>query len=369
MGRRGIGARAGAAPPQFWCVCVCFVTRACGNLRRVSAARKLDELHRLAAAQHRIVSRQQLLDCGYSASTIRAWLANGQLHRVFDGNYVVGAPELAPAEFANACLLHTPGPCGLAGITGAEARGLLVPSSGVVHVAATDPPKMRTRASPLVVVDAQRRRHRAQLQLHPIDKASLVEGDWPLTTVPRMLVDAAGHAEAWQLRRLWREAEFRGLLNPDAIEAELGARQAPGVRAVRELLSGSFPVVFEGEEMRSRKEVAMVRLLAACGLPRPEFNIRLLVAGREFVPDGLWVDLGLAFEVDGGQHELPGRVEADKARDIELFVHAGLDVRRFTISRIEQHLAWCCAMLVGAYQRQAARAEPGLRARIDALRI
>src|SRR5262249_31181337 len=52
-------------------------------------------LWRVAADQHGVVSYEQLLQLGYSKSTISREVSRGRLHRIHQGVYAVGHPALS----------------------------------------------------------------------------------------------------------------------------------------------------------------------------------------------------------------------------------------------------------------------------------
>src|SRR5947207_2638946 len=64
----------------------------------------------IAAQQHGVVSRVQLLDLGYRPDAIQHRLETGRLHRVHLGVYALGRPELSLQGRWVAALLS----CGLA---------------------------------------------------------------------------------------------------------------------------------------------------------------------------------------------------------------------------------------------------------------
>jgi very-short-patch-repair endonuclease len=90
------------------------------------------------------------------------------------------------------------------------------------------------------------------------------------------------------------------------------------------------------ERTRSELENAFLDFLRERGLPLPETNAIVEVAGRRFEVDCLWRSRCVVVELDGyGAHMTPDRTEADRERD-GLLQADGIPVHRITSGRIER---------------------------------
>src|SRR5947208_10213846 len=69
------------------------------------APKSAQSLWRLARSQHGVVARRQLLALGFSDEAIKHRLRKGRLHRVYQGVYAVGRPELTRHGMWMAALL------------------------------------------------------------------------------------------------------------------------------------------------------------------------------------------------------------------------------------------------------------------------
>jgi Transcriptional regulator, AbiEi antitoxin len=76
----------------------------------------------LAARQHGVVSRRQLLELGFSAAAIRHRLAIGRLHPVYPGVYAVGRPQLTQRGRWMAAVLA----CGAGAVLSHDSAAMLV---------------------------------------------------------------------------------------------------------------------------------------------------------------------------------------------------------------------------------------------------
>lgn len=103
----------------------------------------------------------------------------------------------------------------------------------------------------------------------------------------------------------------------------------PGIGHLRELAAAP-----EGPALtRSGNERRMLQLVRQAAFPHPELNV--VVCGKEL--DLYWSDALLGVEVDAfGTHGSPLAFEADRHLDTD-FKAAGIEVLRFTASRIRQH--------------------------------
>ena len=148
----------------------------------------------------------------------------------------------------------------------------------------------------------------------------------PLTTVSRTLLDIAAILPLDALRRAVAEADYRRLLDPDAVQAALG-KGRPGSAALRRALGRHLPQLAES---LSALEDRFLALCQAAALPLPEANAK--VSG--LMVDALWREQRLVVELDGhAAHATPAAVERDRQRELILRA-AGFEVLRYTWAQI-----------------------------------
>ena len=148
--------------------------------------------------------------------------------------------------------------------------------------------------------------------LLPDDERTVVEGV-PVTTVPRTIFDIAARGDRRDAERAFHEAEVQGLTDPlslpDLLTRYPGHAGAPLLRA----LLGIGPA---GGATDNDLEAAFADLIERHRLPRPRFNVDLVVGGRHFKPDCAWMEQRLVVELDGrAVHRTRRAFESDRERD------------------------------------------------------
>jgi len=241
-----------------------------------------------ATRQHGVVSFEQLLAAGLSASGISRRANTGRLHRVFRGVYAVGHTRLSGEGRWMAALLAYGEGATLSHRSAAQLWALLPRGRGPIDV---------------TVPGAGGRRRRWGIRLHRSSlltpAATTVRSGIAVTTPARTLADLHGVAIPDAIRRAVRQAEILGL----EIADEEGANGT-----------------------RSELEHLFLRLCRRHRLPAPEVNVRL----GPFLVDFLWRRQRMVVEVDGYRyHRGRSAFEDDRARDVELRL-LGYEVVRFT---------------------------------------
>jgi hypothetical protein len=263
---------------------------------------------RLAARQHGMVARVQLLGLGLSAKAIDYRVRTGRLWRVHHGVYAVGHPPVTPHARAMAAVL--------AG--GRDAVLSHRPGGALWEIGLRWPAMME--------VTAPIKRRRPGILIH--ESSTLTRRDItrhygiPVTSLARTLLDLAEVLDTPSLTRAVNEARLRRKSTlPDL--AELLSR-SPG-RATRRLKPF---VEHPTGPTRSEFEDAFLAFAARHGVPAPEMN--QIVAGYEV--DVLWREHKLIVELDGREfHE--NAFEEDRERDATL-LDAGFPVLRITWQRL-----------------------------------
>ena len=234
----------------------------------------------LAARQHGVVSRMELLNAGVSRRQIDRRLADGRLRALHRGVYLVGA---VPSEFAysKAALLA----CGDEGALGCRSALWIWELRSYPALArpwVTVPPGRRIERPGVVVARAPlpsrdvRTKHGMRVSSPPraiLDFAAEASDEYELESLM-----ADGH-----YRRLAREHELR-----DQIERNPGR---PGVSLLRQVLD------IEGGPQRTRSdgERWLLRVLRDQSIQGFEVNAK--TAGWEV--DFLWREQNFCIELDG----------------------------------------------------------------------
>jgi very-short-patch-repair endonuclease len=268
----------------------------------------------LAARQHGVVARRQLLGAGVSANALDRRLRGQWLRRLHRGVYLVG-PLPAPRTREMAAVLA----CGDEALVGHDSALDLwdlmaeLDRSGPVHVG---------------IPRSDRRRHGIRVHrmydLRP-DEITQIERI-PVTTPGRTLLDVARTLGTRDLERALAQAYVRRLTHPaDLQRLLLRHSRLPGASRLRALIESGPPFT------RSEAEERFLALVRKAQLPLPEANVR--VGGYEV--DFYWRAQRFVAEIDGfAYHSSTGRFESDRRRDAVLAAR-GVRVVRVTWRQIK----------------------------------
>src|SRR3954447_9028956 len=97
-------------------------------------ARKNLQAWELAKQQHWVLTRQQLIEIGYTSEAIDVRLEDARLHPVFAGVYAAGRPHLTREGFLMAAVLACGPGAALSDFSGAGNYEILRRRRGPVHV-------------------------------------------------------------------------------------------------------------------------------------------------------------------------------------------------------------------------------------------
>ena len=193
--------------------------------------------------------------------------------------------------------------------------GVLAIGPGAVlsHRAAAAHRGLRPYSGVEITLERPRRR-RTGIRVHQLqllrDEVTVLRGI-PVTTVPRTLFDLAAVLPRSEVERAIKEAEIQQLTDhlslPDLLTRY---PRREGVAMIRTILR-------EGAVLtRSELEVRFLSFLRTTGLPPPEVNAWLLLAGRWIECDCVWRDRRVIVELDGrAAHDTARAFESDRARD------------------------------------------------------
>jgi very-short-patch-repair endonuclease len=269
----------------------------------------------LAARQHGVVARAQLLAAAVSRDQIDWRLRNKRLHEAHRGVYLVGHTVPTYHSRDMAALLA----CGEGSVLShrsAAAIWDLLPYPAGAPAWVTVPPE-RAAVRPGIRI------HRASLPRVDVRRRRLM----PLASPPRTVLDLAGELGSEELERLVAEAEYRRLASLRELRAQLDRnprkRGNATLRSVLDLPGGP-------RRTRSPAEQQMLRLLRRAGVTGYETNARIV--GYEV--DLLWRDIGLAVEIDGYDAH-SGRIAFERDRlKIATLNANGLRVVPFTARQL-----------------------------------
>ena len=294
-------------------------------------------ISRLASRQGGMVARPQLLARGLTDTMIHKRVKAGRLLVVYRGVYAVGHRVIGLLGRQWAAVLACGEGAALSHWSAGAAWRMLATTLAAMHVSAG----RSGRARPGIHV------HRRTLAP---DEITTLDG-LPITTPARTTIDLA----AAGLRGRKLEAALDAAVEHELDFSDLHRllerhRGRAGVPAVTVLLERYTPGTVE---TRSVLEEIVLELCDAHGLPRPLTNV--LVAGRR--RDFHWPDVPLVVEADSFRwHRSPGRLTADRRRDVELTL-AGIPFLRFSYAQITEEPEYVAAATLAALTRPG-RAAP-----------
>ena len=291
----------------------------------------------LAARQHGVVTRRQLVDAGLGPNAIARRVRIGWLHRVHRGVYSVGHRPLTREARWMAAVLA----CG--------------DGAGLSHACATAHWEIRPYTGTWIDVTVPTtagRTRRDRIRLH---RSSTLTADdvtahrgIPVTTIARTLLDVAATLREASLARTIEQTEIRRLFDLKTVDETL-ARNPHHAGAKR--LRRALALYRDDEFSRSELEQAFLALCDAHGIPRPLVNH--VVEGREV--DFFWPDQRVIVETDGrATHFTIAAFEGDRERDTRL-VALGYRVLRFTELQIRTDAATVAQRVAAALARSASR--------------
>jgi very-short-patch-repair endonuclease len=264
---------------------------------------------KLAARQHGIVTRQQLLALGFGRRSIEHRIARGRLFSVSRGVYAVGWPALNQRRRWMAAVLAG-GEGAALGHRSAGALWEIGDEGGWIDVSIRRRCELR---SPGV-------RFRGRPSLAP--DHLVLRDDITVTSPAQTLVDLATELDPIALERAVNDADKRDLIDPEALRQSLTRFAGePGIRPLHHLLDKLFFRLSDSE-----LEIYFRRIVRGAKLPMPLTKQRV----NKFEVDFFWPDLGLVVETDGLRyHRTPSAQLRDARRD-RAHVMAGMAPLRFT---------------------------------------
>lgn len=288
----------------------------------------------IAARQLGLITAAQLHAAGVGRGSIEWRLANGLLHRVFRGVYLVGHEVPAAGAFELAAVLACGDGTVVSHRSAAALWGLARRPVGEVQV----------------TVAGRDCRSRDGLRVHAVERLAATDrrhkSGIPVTSPARTVIDFAATTGREEAERAIAEACALKLTDEAQILAaiERGPNRA-GVAQVRAILGQPGGA----KRTRSDGERAMLRLVRAARLPVPMTDVPLL----GFTADFLWPAERVIVEVDGYDvHSHRAAFERDHRRDV---VHkdGGYEVLRFTGRQLDEAFVYAAVVIARVLDRRS----------------
>lgn len=278
-----------------------------------------DEFDGIAAAQHALITIDQLTGLGVSPTAVARLVRRGRLERIHAGVFrVVGSPRTWRQEVMGIVLAARPD--GLASHrTAAALHPLFRTRGGIIEIVSERERSFR---------QAGVRSHRTR-DLPAIDR-SVVDGI-PVVSVDRTLIDVGRYWGAARVETLLDHAVRDGVTTYQSFEARVHAlaRQGRnGIGTAREVLLRA------GLDGTFAFEKAMRRAIHDAGLPKPIREFRVDVGLQRYYIDFAYPEAKLGIECDSIEwHTLPSQVAANLRRRNEIS-GTGILLLHYTCDRL-----------------------------------
>ena len=275
----------------------------------------------LAAGQHGIVTRAQLLDLGASDHEIVRRLRNGRIDQLHDGVYYLDSVPATWFTDVRAAVYA----CGPAAVASHRTGSAIWELDGLsTHIIEISVPYTKSPEPSGVVVHRTRRPN-------PYTERTAI----PVTVAEKTIMDMAAIVPPRVLAKLARSAVYQDHTTADRLDeaiGKFGGRGVTGTRVMRRMLATLFDD-FSG----SVSEVDLRTIVVDAPIPQPVQQLRVhLPTGANAYPDFAWPDLMRIVDVDGfGAHGSPDQLDADLRRQ-NLLMELGWEIRRFTARRIRE---------------------------------
>jgi very-short-patch-repair endonuclease len=274
------------------------------SVERNSQSSRWARVAAIAGSQQGLISIGQLRDVGIADTTIVESVHHGRLHPIFRGVYSVGHRY----QTAQARLLAATLSCG-AGTVISHGTAAWLLGLKDWHPEAIDV---------IAPIEAGRKIAGIRRRFVPLPIGAEV---WkrvgvPVTSPAHTIVDNAGILDAKGLTEIVEQAAVLRLLDVTAIDRVLDGPRRRGTRRLLRVIE-PWRRYRPGIRIRSRMEARLLSLLTEAGLPIPETNAKLRVAGKVYEVDFLWRRQRVVVETDGGRfHESPtaGARDSDRNR-------------------------------------------------------
>jgi predicted transcriptional regulator of viral defense system len=296
-----------------------------------------------ARNQHGLVTRGQALAAGLTPSAIRVRVAKGSWLALRRTVYALAGVRPTPEQAALAVCLAVPRGCWASHRSAAALWGLDIPRAGGIEV---------TTVAQVRVDLAGVRQHRSTaLAMADLTHHRLV----PVTSVSRTLVDCAPYLPGHRLARAVDDADRRGLTEIETLAACVDRLDRGGRRLVvplRAVLADRLEGRLAGG---SRREVEVIDILRAAGVPLPVQQYEVVVGGRRRILDYAHPEALVGLEWDGfAEHgKIRSTFDDDRLRGNDLAL-AGWLMLHFTSRTPAAHIVQRTLAALAQRQRRSA---------------
>jgi predicted transcriptional regulator of viral defense system len=251
------------------------------------------------------ISRQQLLDTGLSAQTIKRRLERGRWKPLYWGVYAVFTGPVPRETWLWAALLRAGPGAVLSHLTAAELHGLIDHPGESIYV--TVPSTRRVTMRGVVIRTSGRVTEATQLGREP-PRTNMEETVFDLIELAETFDDACG----WITRAVGRR-----LTTAERLKEALALRKKMRWRArLEDVLAAAGDGIHSVLEYRYLRDVER-----AHGLPRSRHQVRMVIDGKTVYRDAYYREYKLAVELDGRL----AHPEEERRRDRRRDNRAGVD--------------------------------------------
>ncbi len=276
----------------------------------------IDIAAKVSAPTDRIVRPKALLSAGVSRGMVDRLIEIHHLRRALHGLYLVGDTHLSQRQLHRLALMRAGRRGGLSAQSGLELRDVLWPRIGLATALTMN---RHAAGEYLTFLPMAASDEPGRIRLRRLDEPETMEevGGLRVARVGRALTDLVAFGAGWLLEIAWSQAEFRGLLDGDELRADVGSAQRLGAPEVSALLSTRNILTNPDTDLRSQKELPWLHLMIDAGIPAPLVNAPVEAGGTTYFADYLWIEYGMAAELDSPDHLTAVAAAADRARDDE----------------------------------------------------
>jgi hypothetical protein len=280
----------------------------------------------LVRRQHFVVTHRQLRELGFTRHWIAHRVANGRLHRLWQGVYAVGRPDVTRHGLFMAAVLA----CG--------------PGAALSHQHAAELLKIGPEKHGPIEVSAPRERDHDGILVHR-RKAFEATRRFGIrvTTVVQTMTDMAPRLSRGEREAMIGDADRRRLIDPERLRRALDAMPSqPGVGILKQTLDRRTFVLTHTVLERLFAPIAF-----SVGLPKPLTQ----TYENSYRVDFLWPALGLVVETDGlSYHRTAAQQAVDLVRD-HTHTAAGLTTLRFSHEQVKYEPEYVRATLATVARR------------------